>query len=457
MGDCITLTPPIDDMLSLPVILAWLRVNAAKIALGGAVFALLAVPIVAMRSETFESTATLLVFPPAFKDSGGASRASTELGDISEMMPQVLPMELYKAIALSPPLMKEVIDTVPLEDTGVRDLQNRLEVELIQLGSRSSQGVTYTQALIFHARATDPESAANIANVWAELFKEQIDALVAKGVGETFALLDALHTTTKNELEQADLALAEHKKAWNLDLLQAQLAAKQTQVTEFEHMLKQHEVDLAKAERELAALEAEAAAEPEKKVYFRAPSDDAYWITGAGDREPAIEPEQGLRHEEANQVYVETRKLAVDAKQRAEGLRGSVETLALKLAELGDEIDVLSATLSDKMVERDKLSREAASLKDSYQVVRSEYEKGRMADRTQASDIAITGQAVAPRRPTSMRSPMLVIIAFILGMVVTGGLLALKEISDMAPLVEAGRGPSGKDSGPSDAGSTASV
>lgn len=433
------MTQSFDDMLSLPVILAWLRAKAAKIALGGAIFALLAVPIVALRAEVYESTATLLVFPPTFK--GEDARTSTrgtdeELGDIAEMMPRVLPMELYKAIALSPPLLAQIIEQVPLdEETTISGLMNRLEVELIQLGSRSSQGVSYTQALIFRARATEPELAAKTANTWANIFKDHVDSLSAKGVGETFALLQSLHEATKAELDQAEQALAEHKKEWNLELLQAQLEAKQSLLTKFEGQLKETQVELASGEKKLAALEQQMAQEPEKKVYFRAPSDDAYWITGAQSGDTTIEPEKGLRTEEPNPVYIDTRNLIVAANEKVEGLRATAETLVTKQQELDSELDVLSATIAEESVEREHLTRESTSLKESYKLVRNEYEKGRMADRTQASDIAISGQAVTPKVPSSMRSPQLVILAFIVGLIFTTGFLALKDLSEMTPLM----------------------
>jgi uncharacterized protein involved in exopolysaccharide biosynthesis len=430
-----------DDTMSLPVILAWLRVNGGKILLGGVAAMLLVFPLVYFRTKTYQSSATLLVFPPAFKATD-TTPDPEGLGNIAEMMPQALPMELYRAIAMSPPLLAEVIAKAPLPETSVQQLQGLLSVELVQMGGRTAQGVQYTQALIFNARAKDPELAAKTADVWAHVFKENVDALSAKGVGDTFALLEQLHTTTRDELQQAAQALADHKKQWNLDFVQAQLLAKLTQYTKMEELLKQKEVDLAAGESELAALRGELAEEPEKNVYFRAPSDDAYWAARLQGADVEIEPEQGLRTEEANEAYVRTRLGVVEAIGSVESLRAAAEAIRAKLQELDTEIKALQTTDAERGTERSALMRDFESLEASYATVRAEYEKGRMADRTQASDIAIAGNAVVPEAPVGAGGTQTEVVAMVLGMILTAALLAMKDLSELAPGLRAGAKPS---------------
>ena len=345
-----------------------------------------------------------------------------------------MPVEAYKVIALSPPLLYEVIQRVPLEDTAVKDLLGRLEVELVQMGSRTSQGIMYTQTFVFKATAKTPDLAAKTAQTWAEVFKKQVDELAAKGVGETFALLDTLHKNTEAQLEQAELAMAEHKKAWNLDLIKAQLESRQKQLTLFEDDLKQTEVDLASGEMKLKALEEELAKEPQKDVFFRAPSDDAYWIISTQDGgKGKVQPDQGLRAEVANPNYISTRAAVVEGKEGVEGLKAKKDALILKLDEIAKETKELMVTMAEETVVREKLMREADSLKESYLMVRAEYEKGRMADQTQSSDIVIAGNAIIPKRESGTTSPKLIVLAAFVGMLLMGAFLALKDLSEMAP------------------------
>lgn len=429
-----TLSLQTDKTLSLPIVLAWFRLNMLKIALGGVVCGLLSIPITLTQTSSYNSSVTLMVSPPVFKEGSKSlsSRDPSVLVDstIAEMMPQALPVETYKLIALSAPVLAEVIRKVPLETT-IQGLQGNLKVELVRMGA--SGRVTYSRTIIFHANARSPELAAKTAQTWAEVFKEQVDAVAAKGVHETFSLLDTLHTDMKKELEEIEVALGEHRKLWNLELIKAQLSAKQEQYTTFEGTLKDTEVQLASREGKMKALEEELAKEPQKIVYFRAPSDDAYWITGdENGGNPSIDPERGLRTEQPNANYVETRASVVESKKKFEGSKAKREAILAKLSELEGEIKVLSATNSDRTIERTLITREHDSLKASYVMVRAEYEKGRMADRTKVSDIVIASEAVPLAQPGGPGKAKVFLLAAFVGMVALGGFIMLKDLSEIA-------------------------
>ncbi len=432
-----TLSQQFDNSLSLPIILAWFRVNLTKIILGGIVCALLAVPIVMLKSKTYESSATLLVSPPTFKDRDGSSRSTGQPeGSIAELMPRTLPMEAYKTIALTAPLLREVKDRVEVE-SGVKSIKRALEVELVKMGGRGAGAAAYTQAIVFHAQAPTPELAAQIAQTWAEVFKERVDEVAAAGVNETYALLETLYENTKTELEETERALAEHRKTWNLELIEARLKAKQAQFTELESSLKQTEIEFASTTAQLAALEEEFAKEPQKYVYWRSPSNDAFWITqGKDGGDPTIEvPSQGLLDESPNANYTQIRDLVVRAKEKLEGLKATKESTLLKLDELEAEMEALSAEFYDKTVERDMLTRELNRLVESNKVVSGEYEMGRMANQTQASDIVIAGDAVPTDQPIGWGGAKIVLVAAFAGMILTSGLMLLKKLSEMVPLL----------------------
>src|SRR5690606_36219082 len=117
----------------------------------------------------------------------------------------------------------------------------------------------------------------------------------------------------------------------------------------------------------------------------------------------------------------------VQAKEEVEGLKAKRDAILLKMSELRKELETLGVTFADQTVERDKLTREQESLKANYAVVRAEYEKGRIARQTQASDIVIAGKAVVPDEPSSTISPVIVLAAAVVGIILTCGLLIMKE------------------------------
>ena len=420
-----------DDVLSFPAVLAWLRARWPKIALGGLACLLIALPFAYFRARTYEASTTLLVFPPTFKAGADASPArDADARNIADLMPRTLPMELYRSLALSPPVLAEVAEKAQLE-AGAQALRMRLDVELLERSSRTPRDAQYAQALTFHARARDPQRAARIVNVWAQVFKDHMDALSAREVGETFALLESLHGRVKEELEEADRLLAEHQKAWRLELIKQQLEERQKQYTRLEGQLRDSEVSLATNRQRLAALGGELEGEPEMTVFFRAPSDDAYWLLQS-EADVAPAPELGLRTERSNPNYVELRQAVTQLRADIAGLEARRAAVGQSIEEMATELSALSATYHDQNMVRTILARDVASLRASYDMVRTEYEKGRIADRTQASDIAITGDAVAPERPIGAGTLRPLLAALAAGMLATAGLFAAKDLSEMA-------------------------
>jgi hypothetical protein len=186
----------------------------------------------------------------------------------------------------------------------------------------------------------------------------------------------------------------------------------------------------------LKVLDKEIEREPQINVYFRAPSDDAYWIADLHQEDNStVEPERGLRTEVSNPNYVQIRTSVVLARELIEGFRATRDTTVAILVELETEMEALMGKLYDKTVERGKLTRELDSLKSSYSVVRTEYERGRMAYQTQSSDIVIAGAAVPVHQPISWGHATFIVVAAFAGMLLTGGFLMLKKLSEMVPLL----------------------
>jgi len=123
--------------------------------------------------------------------------------------------------------------------------------------------------------------------------------------------------------------------------------------------------------------------------------------------------------------------LVVVEKGGLAGKKTTKDTVRAKLDEIKKEIETLTVLFSEKTVERDKLTRESDSLKASYKLVRLQYEKAQMADRTQASDIVIAGQAVVPEKSAGRSPKMLLLAIAFAGTLMTGVLLLLKELSEI--------------------------
>jgi uncharacterized protein involved in exopolysaccharide biosynthesis len=388
----------------------WHKVVAGTLvcAIAGAIFTFLA-------PRMYQSTATLLVYPPLFKEVEEQSTRRTPEQmqlELDEMMPGTFPVETYKTIAKSKGLIQEVIKAVTdsrvvgLEGALLEDVSENLEVELVQLGRRTTQrGITYSQTILFHARADTPELAAQLAQTWAELFKKRVDKLASTGIDETFTSISSMWTQTVEDLSKAENALVEFKKRWNLDLMKLEKSSKETLLALMEDQLDQTEVDVASASAELAALQEELKDKDMAKIdtLWQAPPAEVYWElkkSASSTSETIISPEDGLRTEVHNPNYTVTRDQEVVAQRKLQGLEGRRDRLISKVGELRTDIGALQTSIAEQDTAQKRLERDVLTFENTYTLVASKLEKGKIAKTTsKTSDIQIAGDAVKPDRP----------------------------------------------------------
>jgi len=403
-------------------------VNWRKVVLAGAICAAIATITVFVMPRTFESTVTLLVYPPVFKESEQAlpRRTSTTMeearAEISEMMPRTFPVETLRAIAQSKDLMKELIDTLKLEDTLIEDLSRDLSTELIQLGTRSpTYGITYSQTMVLHAKADDPKLAAQLAQTWAGLFKRRVDDLAWSGIEEAYQLIDTMWGGSKKEVEKAEDDFEVWRKQWNMDLMKAEKKAKEELLTTLETDLDQTEVKIADSAAQLAAIQEELAKEKRIDTLFRAPSDDVYWLlkkSPSGGQEKTINPKEGLATEMFNPTYTVTREKEVTSKSELQGLENKKKRLESKIKELRDEVAALQNDIAVQETRSKRLNRDITTFEGTYKLVAEKLEKGKMAKMNRTSDIQIAGKAVEPQRPVGMRRAGRIVTAAVVGVLI---------------------------------------
>lgn len=421
--------------------------NWRKVATATLICTVAALILVLTLPRSYESTVTLVVYPPIFKETEppqreGALQERQSRESLAAMMPLTFPVEAYRTMATSKDLVREVIDALQLaEDLGVEDLSRNLSVELIPLGSRSpSRGTLYSQMILFHARADRPQLAAQIAQKWAELFKLRVDGLAWSGMEETYNLIRAMWENTKEELEEAEDQLEAFRNQWDLNLLNKEKESKDGLLNVLESQLDTTDIDIAARAGELAALQQELGQEQKMDVLVKAPPDDAYWVLKKSDSdtgEATIDAEDVLRTEEYNPVYTFTRNKVVETQLLLQGLQKQRKELVLKTKELRAEISQLQKDLAEQEVVEKRLNRDVTTFEGTYELVASSLEKGKIAMTNRTSDIQVTGGAVEPEQPAGMRRLFKVAAAAFVGVFIGIGYIIaeffLRNSASVAP------------------------
>ena len=401
------------------VLVNWYKVVAGMLICGifGAIFAF-------RMPRSYEATAMLLVYPPFFKEADVSARARTDEEaklDLDEMMPRTFPVDTYKVIAKSKEIVKAIIDRLGLQDVTVEGLSDKLEVELVKVGTR---GTSYSQTILFHARSSEPQQAKQVADEWANLFKAKVDKLAQDGMKDTAGLIGEMWINTKGDLENAEDELEKFTKESNLDLMKARKKSKEELLTSLETDLNNTQIDIATARGELVALRTELGKEEKIEKLFKAPPDAAIWVlekTPGGDEEGTVDPKDGFLTEEYNPSYTPARDQEILTQSELQGLEGKREKLVSAIQDLNAEIEGLQKDIAEKETEFARLTRNVTTVQSTYELVAAKHEKGKIALSSVASDIQIAAEAVEPENPVGTRRLFIVGAAALIGALIGVG------------------------------------
>jgi uncharacterized protein involved in exopolysaccharide biosynthesis len=427
---------------SSPNYIYLLAVNWRKLAAGALIAAAAGVLYSLGSSRVYESSATVLVYPPVFKQMEQLPAAQSDaqpILSVAEMMPKTLAVEIYESIAQSDELYHGVIESLGIEDMYAEDLRDALRVETARPpGSAAREQRSDAYILRLFARAGEPEMAAQIVQKWAELFKERADELAFGGLTQAYADLEAMWDSTLDELVAAEEAVERFQGQWSLDAMAKQLSAKESLRNEYEIELLKTEVDIAIATAKLDGVRAEIALEDKVETLFKAPPDEAYWQARlqqqAGPADTSIlGPEDGLKNETYNPTYTVLKQQAVSLQTELEGAEARRFMLESQIGQLEEEINALREEVAALNTEEVRLARTKKLYENTFGLVSTKLEKGRIAQVSTTSDIIIAANAVPPQRPAGPRRAISVAAAALVGLLLSGAFVVVEHLIRQAP------------------------
>ncbi|MEK7795605.1 MAG: hypothetical protein AAB353_13800 [Candidatus Hydrogenedentota bacterium] len=369
----------------------------------GVLLGLVSSPIV---PQPYEATANVLILPPPFKElPSEETDAAMPKQSMGELMPRTLPMEAYKTLAESKQLMAAVLRDANVEDITIEELEESTDARLTPLGSRTATfGTQYSPAITLSVTALSPETAAALASTWAKTFKEQVDIVMNAGLDESYALVSGTYTGSETELITAEDALDTFQKEWNLRLMKAQIEGKELEATNLEKRVTELTVQAEGARASLESVQAELAKEVPIQTLWKAPPDEAYWLSprGADASTKPLGPESGLKTEQINPNYTTFREKEVMASSNLQGLEQEKMSAASELETLKAAIRTDNETYVSRNTEQDRLLRKVESLRRGFDLASRTLEKSKIAKLGNSSDIRIVGEVVIPEKSSGI-------------------------------------------------------
>jgi len=376
----------------------WLLILVVTLLAGAAALA-----VSLLSSARYEATATVLVtrplyqfqFSPAIQnlaDNAGAQQALTGKAAV----------DLANGDALLQQVLLGVGDNLPADERNLFTLRNMLKAKTGSDPSVINLSVTNR----------DAQRVAEIANTWATLYVRQVNDLYGKSADQ-FKFFEGLLTQAKNDLEAADQALLEFQKRNDLAVLQAQMTAKQSALSNYLGLNE----SLILLQQNVKNLQDQLARRPADSPSSL--GDDLAQLMLQVNAFSAQASSLPIQLQMPNSGRLSDRTVG----QQAAYLADLAKTVESKQAEvkkqaeaLPAEIRALQGQIQETSTEAARLTRQRDLAQNVYTTLAQKVKETQISTQDTSGIVRLAGSAVTPERPMSRKLLTNVLLGLALGL-----------------------------------------
>lgn len=411
-----------------------------------------AIGISFLLPKTFESSASLLLFPSPFRVAREPIRvwtkeadreSSREMEDISSLMPKVLSVPDYQILLHSDGTLVKAVEKVkklgtwPQEDLDILDkissLRKRMFIET-QITEKTVNGVNYSPVIVLRAHAGTPEQARDLAAAWAQVAEDLSEEIYQKGKSGVKEFVEERFTSANTDLDRVGAEIRDFEIEWNDDLEHARMAKKHARLLANEEKLIDLAVEAETAKAEIAKLRTDLATEPEKRILWKSPPMTAVFlkekeVQGASPASGGTTQESGYRDEVLNDVYTDLRKNLLAKERELASKLEFQRQLQSAQDQLAAELQALREETALRAFERRRLNLQETPLMRSYDLLSTKLEQAKIAESEMkiVPDIKIVADPVLPDRKIRPMRSFIAAFAVVLGFGASACGILLKE------------------------------
>lgn len=362
----------------------------------GIVVAVLGFIVSTMNAPAYEATALVAITEP---------RQKVQFDPRIQTVNDTQPVRAYPELALSDELLGELLNHLP----------DQYELSLTQLrrALRAAPG-SDPSLLRLSVSNSDPTMAADLANIWAELFVAWANQIYGDQGDEQLLFFEKQLADATVELELADQALIDFQ-AHNLSgLLENELWAMQQ--TQADYLAKQRQTDLIMQDIESLLAQKE--------------NNDGSGINQLASILLQTRALGGVPNDIEStmpwqfQINVTDQSNASDGNQRAiisnlyEMLQSQSEEVDARLAEIEPQVLAVQQKKQEANAEENRLQRDLEVSEETYATLARTVEEKRITSQDTTSGVKLASKTAVPDFPTGPRKAIVVVGAGLLGIIV---------------------------------------
>lgn len=427
-SDVVTSTAPHDTetirlSLKTVVLAVW---DSRKLIVASVVIAAVASAIISLLlPKEFESTATLLVMPPPFK----------EVKDVQQeqigLFPRSIGVQDYALLLMQDAVLTEVVDRV--NASGLLDqkqfealkrpsvLRRKMEVE-VTVNEKTAYGTKNSPALLLIARGPSPEIAQALAQAWGEVAQEKSLDLYKKSKGDQAKYILEQYNDVQLQLAKVLDEQQANEAAFNSEEFKLRLQAMTQLLSQQEDEYYKTLVEVDGLRKEVDSLRNRLAQEDRILTLFNSPPMTAVFLDKkllppspgkSGNNEYQT---SGFWTEQTNPVYVSTSELLIQRESSLAGKEEKLKSLERSLQDLRKSIDDYRTESAKLNREKKKLEKEESVYSKNYIELANRYQQAKIAEAEQQTmaDIRLVADAIAPDKKVASQRSLIVILAVFL-------------------------------------------
>ncbi|MGB9873085.1 MAG: GumC family protein [Anaerolineae bacterium] len=289
----------------------------------------------------------------------------------------------------------------PADVETLRDLQERVK----------AKAGTDPSIVRLTVRSRDPQEAAHIANLWAELFVEHANRVYGAS-DEELRQMEAQLAQARAELEAAEQALVEFQARNQASILDARLDSLKSDQA---HYLADQRA-ITYILQDIRALREQLARQPNERPASLADDLTTLFLQIKAFNAQASAPIQlqvNSAESLSNKSVGEMMALLDDM---AQALEAKFAEIGQRLEELQPQILSLQKQLQEIYTESDRLARQRDLAKETYTALARKVEETRIALQGAQSTARLGSRAAVPEKPASPRKLLNTAVAGVLGL-----------------------------------------
>ena len=360
--------------------------------------AVVALVVSFLLPPTYEATALVIIRQPQYM---------MQFDPRFEALTQQPAYKAYPDLARGDEVLEALfvrLNPRPAEIETLRDLQERVE----------AKAGTDPSVVRLTVRARDPQEAARIANLWAELFVAHANRVYGAS-DEELQQLEGQLAQAQAELEAAEQALIEFQARNQASILDARLDSLKSDQA---HYLADQRA-ITYILQDIQALREQLARQPDERPASLADDLTTLFLQIKAFNAQASAPIQlqvNSAESLSNKSIGETMALLDDM---AGALEAKSAEIGQRLEELQPQILSLQRQLQEIYTESDRLTRQQDLAKETYTALARKVEETRIAVQGAQSTARLGSRAAVPEKPASPRKLLNTAVAGALGLMLS--------------------------------------